>query len=166
MDKELLKEKQHRILSLAGSFCSQKLDDDYFQLSEKLIKKLGRKRNVPFATGKEEIWAAAVIHALGTINFLFDKSFEPYVSVDDINTFFGTKKSTVTTKSKQIRDLLKMTRFDNEFSTQAMEEENPFNDFVMVNGMFYPLSELPQEYQEMVKQARKEGKDITFNTKF
>lgn len=165
MDKEKIQKKQQQILDLTGSFCIQKLDDDYFQLTEKLIKKLGRKRSVPFTTGKEEIWAAAVIHALGTVNFLFDKSFEPYVSVDEINNYFGTNKSTVTAKSKQIRELLKIDRFGGEFATQHMEDENPFNNMVIVDGMIYPLSALPQEYQEMVKQARREGKDISFNTK-
>jgi hypothetical protein len=85
---------------LTGDFCTKKLDDDYFQLCEKLIKKLGRKRNVPFEAGKIEIWAAGIIHALGLINFLFDKSVEPYVSVNDINDYFGTKQSSVTGKSK------------------------------------------------------------------
>ena len=44
------------------------------QLCEKLIRKMSRKRNVPFLSGRMEIWAAAVIHALGSINFLFDTS--------------------------------------------------------------------------------------------
>ena len=165
MDKEKIQEKQQRILDLAGSFCSQKLDQDYFQLSEKLIKKLGRKRNVTFVTGKEKIWAAAVIHALGTVNFLFDKSFQPYASIDDINNFFETNKSTVTSKSKQIREMLKMDRFGGEFSTQHLQENNPFNSLIMVEGFMYPLDALPEEYQEMVKQARKEGRDISFTTK-
>jgi hypothetical protein len=35
---------------------------------------MSRKRNVPFLYGRMEIWAAAIIHALGSINFLFDTS--------------------------------------------------------------------------------------------
>jgi hypothetical protein len=35
---------------------------------------MSRKRNVPFLSGRMEIWTAAVIHALGSINFLFDTS--------------------------------------------------------------------------------------------
>ena len=62
-------------------------------IAEKLISKLGRKRDVPFAAGQSEIWAAAVIHALGTINFLFDKSGKPYTTIDELNDCFGTKKS-------------------------------------------------------------------------
>jgi hypothetical protein len=133
-DNTILENRKNQILSLIRDFCSQKLDDEYFELSEKLIDKLGRKRNVPFMTGHIEIWAAAVIHALGSINFLFDKSFEPYTTIDEINKFFGTKKTSTGNKSKEIRDILKMSTFDNEFSTQYIIATNPFNKYVKVNG--------------------------------
>jgi hypothetical protein len=35
----------------------------------------------------------------------------------------------------------------------------------MVDGLIVPLNTLPEKYQEMVKTARAEGKDISFNTK-
>jgi hypothetical protein len=165
MDKQQIQERQQKILELVREFCGKKLDEEYFELSERLIQKLGRKRNVPFTTGQTQIWAAAVIHALGTINFLFDKSFEPYVSIDEINNFFGTTKSTTTNKSKQIRDLLKLDRWDNEFSTRRMSESNPIANFVMVDGLIVPLAQLPEQYQIAVRQARAEGKDISFTTR-
>jgi len=87
-EKSAIESRKNQIQNLIKEFCTQKLDDDYFELSERLLSKLGRKRDVPFISGKIEIWAAAVIHALGTINFLFDKSFEPYTTVDEINVFF------------------------------------------------------------------------------
>ena len=34
------------------------------------------------------VWVVAIIHVIGTINFLFDKGSEPYVNVDEINDFF------------------------------------------------------------------------------
>lgn len=135
MDKQLLKERQQLIIDLVKDFCLEKINKEYFELSESLIKKLGRKRNPPFLTGQPEIWAAAVIHALGTINFLFDKSAEPYVSIDEINDFFKTKKSTTSSKSKLIRDLLKLRHWDNEFSTSSMQQNNPFANLMMINGI-------------------------------
>ena len=48
---------------------------------------MGRKREVPFKRGKLEIWAAAVVQAIGSINFLFDKSFEPYITSKQINEY-------------------------------------------------------------------------------
>jgi hypothetical protein len=143
MDKQKIQEQQQKIIDLAVEFCVKNLDEDYSELSQRLIQKLGRKRNVPFETGKPEVWAAAVIHALGTINFLFDKSFEPYVSVDEINNFFGTNKSTTGNKSKQIRDMLKLDLWDKEFSTKKMHAGNPFSNFVMVNGFIVNRSFLP-----------------------
>jgi hypothetical protein len=62
-------------------------------------------------SGKLEIWAAGIIHAIGTVNFLFDKSFEPYISVHDICEYFGATQSTTSQKSKVIRDMFKMGYF-------------------------------------------------------
>lgn len=165
MEKQKIIERQQKILDHVREFSSKKLDEEYFELAERLTQKLGRKRNVPFTTGQPEVWAAAIIHALGTINFLFDKSFKPYVSVEEINAFFGTSKSTTGNKSRQIRDLLNLDRFDREFSTKKMQESNPFDKFVMVDGLLYTVDMLPPEQQEMVRQARAEGKDISFTTR-
>lgn len=165
MDKQQLQEKQQQILELVRQFCVQKLNEEYFELAERLTVKLGRKKNVPFATGRTEIWAVAIIHALGTINFLFDKSFAPYVSVEDLNNYFKTNKSTTGNKSKEIRNLLKLNMSNNEFLTQHMQDSNPFNQLVMVDNLIVPINTLPAEYQEMLRQARASGTDISFSTK-
>ena len=165
MDKQQIQERQQRILDLVREFCGKKLNEEYFELSERLVQKLGRKRNVPFTTGQTQVWAASIIHALGSINFLFDKSFQPYISIDEINDFFGTTKSTTGNKSKQIRDLLKLDRWDKEFSTRRMSESNPFANFVMVDGLIVPVDTLPEQYQIAVLQARAEDNDISFTTR-
>ena len=165
MTKEEIKNREKELLELTGTFCSQKLDDDYFQLCEKLVKKLGRKRDVPFKRGKIEIWAAAVVYAIGSINFLFDKSFEPYLTPEQISEHFGTNNSTVSNKAKQIKDMFDIWHFNPEFSTQRMTENNPFNNMVMVDGFIVPLDTIPEDLQELVKKERAAGKDIEFTTK-
>jgi len=65
-DKVAIEEKSKKLAEMTASFCDEKLDDDYKQLCQKLIIKMKRKRNVPFLTGKLEIWAAAIIYALGS----------------------------------------------------------------------------------------------------
>jgi hypothetical protein len=134
MTKEEIKQIEKTLQELTRRFCLQKLDDDYAQLCEKLILKMGRKRDVPFQSGKVEIWAAAVIYALGSINFLFDKAFEPYATPDDICDYFGVKKTSVSSKAKLIKDMFKMTYYISEFSTQHMIANNPFNKMVMIDG--------------------------------
>jgi hypothetical protein len=165
MDKQQIQARQQEILDLIKEFTDKKLDKDYFNLAKKMLQKLGRENDVPFMTGQPKIWAAAIINALGTINFLFDKSFKPYVSVEELNAFFGTSKSTTANKAKQIREMLDLRHYDPEFSTKKMQEDNPFNKFVMVDGMITLLDTLPEDLQEMVRQARAEGKEISFFTK-
>lgn len=117
---------------------------------------MNRKKQVPFLTGRIEIWAAAVIHALGTINFLFDKSNQPYASVTDINGYFGTKQSTISQKSKKIRDMFNMTYFDSDFSIESVNRESPFNNLSLVNGFIVP--------QDMVKEKTVEIDESDFQT--
>lgn len=89
------------------------------------INKLGRKRNCSFERGSLEIWTASIIYTIGNMNFLFDKSFEPY-SLRGIYDFFETKSSTIGAKSRVIRDLLNLALyFDKNFSTSRMSEQNP-----------------------------------------
>ena len=149
---------------MTGTFCTQKLEGNYLQLCEKLIKKMGRKRDVPFQRGKIEIWAAAVVYAIGSINFLFDKSFEPYMTAEQISEYFGTKNSTVSQKAKLIKDLFDLWYFNPDFSTQRVKEQNPFNQLVMVDGFIVPLDTLPMDLQEKVKKERAAGGDIEFTT--
>ena len=119
---------------------------------------------MPFQRGKIEIWAAAVLYAIGSINFLFDKSFEPYISAEQISEYFGTKNSTVSNKAKQIKDMFDMWHFNPEFSTRRMTENNPFNNMVMVDGFIVPLDSIPEDLQEMVRKERAEGRDIEFTS--
>ncbi|MEK5030342.1 DUF6398 domain-containing protein [Paenibacillus sp. FSL R7-0302] len=128
-------EKKEQLLQLVRGFCQEYLDEDYEQLCCKMVEKLGRKRTVPFMSGKLEIWAAGIIHAIGTINFLFDKSFEPYVSVHNICEYYGAAQSTTSQKSKLLRDMFKMGHFGGEFATQVSEQNNPFNKLFSVNGI-------------------------------
>ncbi|MEL6837520.1 MAG: DUF6398 domain-containing protein [Bacteroidota bacterium] len=165
MSKEKLKERSEAIRELATSFCAQHLDEDYFELVEYVILKLSRKRPSPLLRGKLEIWAAGAVHAIGQVNFLYDKSFEPYISFTDLNKYFGTKSSSVGNKAADIRKMFKMDRYSNfEFMTKGIKENHVLYNSVMVNGLIVPLSSIPEEYQIMVREAREKGEDLQFWT--
>ncbi|NOQ70662.1 MAG: hypothetical protein GQ574_01600 [Crocinitomix sp.] len=159
-----IQEKEAELIELTAVFCAEKLDDDYAQLCGKLIQKMSAEEIVPFKRGKIEIWAAAVIHALGSKNFLFDKSFEPYINAQDISDHFGAKKATISNKARQIKDLYDMVMYDDEFATQKLKENNPFDNMVMVDGFIVKVSNLPVDIQELIKQERAAGRDISFTT--
>lgn len=150
---------------MVSDFCKEKLNSEYEQLCTKLIKKMGRKRECPFERGKLDIWAASVVHTIGGINFLYDKATQPYLPQADIHEYFGTKPSTVCGKANLIRRIMKLDRyFDLEFSTGEMNRINPMNQFVIVDGMLYPVSMLPEECQQLIREAREKGEDISFTT--
>lgn len=133
-DKQQIQTTQRQLIEMSAAFCLQHLDPEYAQLCKKLIDKMARKRTVPFSSGRPSIWAAALIHALGSINFLFDKSFQPYVSADDLCKYFDVSKSTVSQKAKLIRQMFKLGHFDPEFSTERMRQSNPLANLELVNG--------------------------------
>jgi len=138
-------EREEKLLELTSAFCREHLNEEYEYLCEILIKKLARKRTVPFISGRIEIWSAAIIHALGRINFLYDKSNEPYITFDTINNYFGTSKSTVGQKATLIEEIAKLNYFDPEFSLISVLEKSPFNDLVLVNGFIVHKKDLNNE---------------------
>ncbi|MHB1421403.1 MAG: DUF6398 domain-containing protein [Bacillota bacterium] len=141
-DAQVISEKKQQLIDLTKGFCNQFLDEEYELVIQKLINKMVRKRNVPFLSGKVEIWSAAIVHAMGTVNFLFDKSTKPNASVGDICDYFKTNQSTMVQKSKLIRDMFKMTYFDPEFSTARIAKDNPLNDLVLIDGLIIPKDRL------------------------
>ncbi len=158
-------ERQEQILKMIEDFCAQKLNEEYLGLADRVIKELAQIEPVPFMRGKPEIWAAGVIHALGSVNWMFDRSNKCHTPAADINAFFGTNGSTTSQKATLIKDMLDMHHGDREFSTQDSIDNDPFAQFVMLDNMIVPMSMLSEELQQQVKQARAEGKDVLLRTK-
>lgn len=133
-DKQRVQDIQRQLIQMTAAFCQQHADGEYEQLCRKLIEKMARKRAVPFLSGRVEIWAAAIVYALGSVNFLFDKSFPPHATPDTICDAFQVSKRTVAQKAKLIRDMFKLGYFDPEFSTERMAKNNPLAGLTMVDG--------------------------------
>ncbi len=129
-DKNLIKEKKEELICLTDEFCDKYLDKEYRELCKKLIEKMARKKEVPFLSGKIQIWAASVIHVLGRFNFLYDESFEPYIKYNTLVKHFGTSKKTVTGKAKKIADMFNLSHFDKDFTTESLNKMNPFKEIL------------------------------------
>lgn len=128
MDKIEIKAREDEVVRMVTTFCNEKIDAEYASLCEKMVRKLGRKRANPLERGRLEIWAAAVVYTVATMNFLFDKSFKPYLPLSEIHDYFGTSSSTVSQKAGQIRTMLKLKRYwDPDFSTADMAANNPLD---------------------------------------
>ena len=119
MKNEKIKLKEEQLIEMVSAFCEDFLNEEYKQLCVNLVKKMGRKHDVPFKRGKLENWASGIIYAIAQINFLFDKSLELHTSPDEICAYFNTKKSTASNKARDIREMFNMGHFDEEFSTES-----------------------------------------------
>jgi hypothetical protein len=70
------------------------------------VAKLARKRPSPLARG--DLSPAVAIYAIGSINFLFDRSHRPHLTGGQIASLTGVPKSTLAAKAKLIRDTLRL----------------------------------------------------------
>lgn len=144
---EAMKPHYNPIKGLIESYCQQYLDDEYAKLSLAATAALCRKRPSPLVSGNVNTWACGVIYAIGFVNFLFDKSFAPFVTADELSTAFGISKSTAGNKSKQIRDLLKMHQFDHRWYLPSRLANSPMAWMITCNGFIVDARELPREIQ-------------------
>jgi Domain of unknown function (DUF6398) len=83
-------EKFAAITALADAFCQKHLNEEYLQLIHRAVGALARKRPSPLLKGKENVWAAGVVHAVGHVNFLDDPSQSPHCKSKTLMSFLGS----------------------------------------------------------------------------
>ena len=136
------------ITALTDGFCRASLNEEYAEMCRMMTAKLCRKRPSPLASGRANSWAAGIIHAIGTVNFAFDKAQTPHTTVADVSSYFGVGKTSPASKSKIIRDLLKIGLFEPEWTLPSRMDSNPMAWFIMVNGLVLDARGLPRHLQE------------------
>ena len=137
------------IAELTDGVCEKHLNDEYAELARKVIAFLSRKRPSPLLRGGANTWACGILYALGFVNFLFDKSQEPYLSAEQLCDVFGVKKSTGYNKSRVVRDTLKMRQFDPRWCLPSLMDENPLVWMIEVDGRVMDARWIPREIQEI-----------------
>jgi hypothetical protein len=138
------------IVALTDECSKHHLNDEYAQLARYATAALCRKRPSPLVRGRPNTWACGIIYALGFVNFLFDKSQEPYISATDLCKIFGVSKSTGSAKSKVVRDTLDLVQLDPNWCLPSELDDNPMAWMIMVNGLVVDARQLPREIQEVV----------------
>jgi hypothetical protein len=137
------------VVELTDAFCQQSLNDEYAALCRALAAALARKRPSPLLRGQLEIWACAIVYALGTINFLFDRSQTPHISTEELCAAFGVSKSSGANKAKLIRDMLGMSQFDAAWFLPSRIDESPIPWLIEVNGFIVDARSVPRDIQEI-----------------
>jgi len=142
--------KQDKISTLVSGFCQNHLDDEYLRLCTDLFNDLLEYDPEGFKRGKEEIWAAAIVWAIGSVNFLGDKYFEPYASLSDVCGYFNTSTSTVGQKASKIRDWLDIDFFNDKFQRDDSQISDFLGNLAMtVDGFIVPVKPFKVENKEV-----------------
>jgi hypothetical protein len=136
------------ITALTDRVCAERLDEEYARLARKMTAALSRKRPSPLERGRHDVWACAIVYAIGQQNFLFDRSQTPSMSTAELCAAFGVSPSTAANKAKMIRDLLDIQWMDPEWWRPSMLYEHPIAWLISVNGFIVDARCVPREIQE------------------
>ncbi len=142
-------EKFAAITALTDAFCEKQLDDEYRVLIHRVVGSLARKRPSPLLKGKENVWAAAVVHAVGRVNFLDDPSQVPHCKPKVLYEFFGIAENSGQNKSKEIRKALRMGPMSPEWTLPSRLADNPLVWMLQVNGLMIDIRQAPAELQRL-----------------
>ena len=137
------------IVTLTDAFCRAHLDEEYAQLARQATAALCRKRPSPLAAGNPKTWACGIVYALGSANFLFDKSQTPTMRAADLCAGFGVSQSTGSAKAKAVRDALDMGQMDPQWYRQSKMEDNPLAWMIMVDGFVVDVRQMSRAVQEV-----------------
>jgi hypothetical protein len=148
--------EKYEIISLRiTEFCEQHLNEEYSDVSLLMLEKLCRNRPSPINFGNPNTWACGIIYAIGSINFLFDKSQMPHMRASELAEKFGISSSTAGNKAGEIRKLLKTGTLDPEWTLPSKLEDNPYVwMFETSNGLIIDVRFAPREIQEELYEAR------------
>ena len=147
-----MNQKNEEIEQMVTGYCKRNLDEEYLKICTMVIRDILKKDKSVFERGKPEIWSASIIWAVGSENFLGDKSFEPYATLSDVCEFFNVNTSTVGQKSRKIKDILNISIWNPKYRLSDSEIGNFLDSLVVTpDGIIVP--------QEMLYDIEPESMD-------
>lgn len=135
------------VVAMTDAFCREHLTDEYARLCRRAAAALSRKRPSPLATGRVETWACGIAHAMGSVNFLFDKSQTPRMDAGRLCEWFGVAKSTAGAKARAVQDALGIDMLDPRWTLPSRLADNPLAWMIEVNGLVVDVRQMPREVQ-------------------
>lgn len=141
------------VVRLTDAACREGLNEEYAQMARRAAEVLARKRPSPLLGGRAPGWACGIVYALGQVNFLFDRSFEPYLSAGELCALFGVSAATGAAKAKEVRAALKTRTMDPAWTLPSLMDQNPMAWIVSIDGFLVDARTLPLAYQKALAEA-------------
>ena len=145
---EALRPRYDAIVGLIDAFCQQHLTEEYAQVSRRLAAALCSEQPSPVARGRADSWACGIVYAVGSVNFLFDKSQTPHLKASELCALFGVSTATGGNKATEIRNLFEMGPLDPEWCLPSKLADNPLAWLITVNGLPMDARYAPLAIQE------------------
>lgn len=102
--------KYEEVIEKIKSFSNEYLNEEYKNICVVAAETLFFNNEEQLKKGKSFSWAAGIVHAIGTVNNLFDSKEEPYIKAADLYKAFGVSSSTGSSKSKEVKNLLNLSK--------------------------------------------------------
>jgi hypothetical protein len=144
-----MQKRYDEIVALMDDFCRELLNPEYAVLAQRMAAALCRKRPSPLAAGQPRTWACGILHALGRINFLSDRSTEPYLTMAEMCAAFGVGQSTASAKAAVIERALNLHQLDPNWTLRSQLDKNPLVWMLQIGGLIVDVRKAPREIQEL-----------------
>nr|WP_296441023.1 DUF6398 domain-containing protein [uncultured Acetatifactor sp.] len=136
------------ISKLLTDYSAEYLNKEYEELCLHALEKLCCKRPSPLKSGTVYSWAAGIVYAVGSNNFIFDKSQPIHMTAKELAAPFGIAASTASNKAATIKKLLKIDYSKAEWCLPSRTASNPMLWTVSINGFLLDARMLPLELQK------------------
>jgi len=147
-------ETYNTIMPIITEFCERYLDEEYAAMSLLLLEKLCRKRPSPLLHGKPNTWACGIVYAIGSTNYLFDRSQPLHMRATELAGKFGLSQSTAGKKAGEICKMLNISPFEPEWTLPSMLWDNPLVwMFETENGFVVDVRHMSRDIQEAMYEA-------------
>lgn len=144
-----MQDKYNEISEILINYSREYLDKDYEELCLHALEKLCRKRPSPLKSSRPGSWAAGIIYAIGSNNFIFDKTQPIHMTSKELVAPLGVSTSTASSKASQINKMLDINHFNAEWCLTSKIDDNFALWLVSIDDMIYDARTLPAELQEI-----------------
>lgn len=145
---ERLRARFEQVVERTDAIAAAHLNGEYADLARRMTAALARKRPSPLESGQPRTWAAAIVYAVGWVNFLSDPAQDPHMPTARLAEKAGVGESTIAAQFRKIRNALGLRRFDPEWTIPANLANNPLVWLLQVNGLPTDVRHAPREVQQ------------------
>lgn len=119
-----------QISAKVNSFCLEKLDEEYADVCERLMLDMVNTNRDYFLKGNPDNWAAAVVVAVGGVNFLGDPSSKLSMNLEEIMDHFEVSGKRVMQKAQDIAEEMALTPFEGEYVLPSIRQSDSYLRFM------------------------------------